>query len=288
MISLALHHPTANAPIAAISNTSWRSFIVVTGFAGVVHRSHHCTPSHGASLNMKQAQFSSPLLIVAVVFLGITFLPLFMNERILDAFVREDGIFENLTAVYLLVTSSLFAFGFFRFRKSSWLIRLSCAGLALLFFFGAGEEISWGDRYFDLDDHNLIRGINVQQELTVHNLKYFQGEESLLPISTSQLFTLFAFFFAVLIPLVCRLSGKIDRLVASRFPVMPLHLGLLVVVTYILQKSMLRLLPLFPGLYQHSSMPIPQGVHEIREHAYTFALQVSAMYYFLGESVAGG
>ena len=64
---------------------------------------------------------------------------------------------------------------------------------------------------------------------------------------------------------------------------MPLLFGLLVLLTYFLQKSMVRLLPMFPGLYQHPSMPIPQGVHEIREHAYTFALQVSAMYYFWRE-----
>jgi hypothetical protein len=64
--------------------------------------------------------------------------------------VREDGIFESLTVVYLLITSILFGLGFFRFWKSPWPMRLSCAGLALLFSFGAGEEISWGDRYFDL------------------------------------------------------------------------------------------------------------------------------------------
>ena len=229
---------------------------------------------------MKPSQPSALFLIVMVVFLGATFIPLFMHERVLDAFVREDGIYEDLTALYLLITSLLFALGVFHFWNSSWMMRLSCAGLALLFFFGAGEEISWGERFFDLKDHNLIRDINVQEELTIHNLKYFQGEDSILPVSVSQLFTLFAFIFAVFIPLACRLSSRIDNFVAPRFPIMPLFLGLLVVLTYILQKSMLRLLPMFPELYQHSSMPIPQGVHEVREHAYTFALQVSAMYYF--------
>ena len=78
---------------------------------------------------MKKSEFSSPLLIVAAVFLSITFLPLFMNERILDAFVREDGIFETLTALYLLVAALLFTFGFIRFRKSLWLMKLSCKTL---------------------------------------------------------------------------------------------------------------------------------------------------------------
>ncbi|MGB8983579.1 MAG: hypothetical protein WCC12_17050 [Anaerolineales bacterium] len=232
-------------------------------------------------MKMKQYRSHAVFLILATLFLGLIYLPLLANERILNLFAREDGIFENLTALYLLITSFLFAAVFFRFRKSSWLLRLSYAGLALLFFLGAGEEVSWGERVFDWDDHNYIKGINVQGELTIHNLKYFQGEEAILPVSPSQLFIVFAFVFAVIIPLVCKLSPRIEGFLASRFPVMPLHLGVLVVITYIFQKAMLRLLPLFPALYQHPSMPIPQGVHEIREHGYTFALLVSTVFYFL-------
>ena len=228
---------------------------------------------------MKQYQSHTAFLVIGTLFLGLTFLPLFASERILDAFGREDGVFENLTALYLFVTSLLFVAAFFLFRKASWMLRLSYAGLAMLFFLGAGEEISWGERIFDLDDHNFIRGVNVQGELTLHNLKYFQGEDSILPVSVSQLFILFLFGFAVLVPLVCSIFPKVDRFVSPRFPVLPLYPGILVVVTYIFQKLMLRVLPLFPALYQHPTMPIPQGVHEIREHGYTLALLVSVIVY---------
>jgi hypothetical protein len=220
------------------------------------------------------------------MFLSLTYLPLLANERTLDAFAREDGIFENLTAVYLFGISLSFAASLYFFRKAAWLLRLSYLGLALLFLLGAGEEISWGERIFDWDDHNYIRGINVQEEFNIHNLKYFQGEESILPVSVSQLFTAFAFVLAVIIPLASRFFPKIERFLATRFPVLPLPLGVLVVITYIFQKSMLRLLPLFPALYQHPSMPIPQGVHEIREHGYSFALLASAAFYFLSKKNA--
>ncbi|HSL41880.1 MAG TPA: hypothetical protein VK897_00510 [Anaerolineales bacterium] len=233
---------------------------------------------------MKQYISHVKFLIVALLFIALTFLPLFASADTLDAFAREDGIFENLTAFYLFLTSVVFAIAFFRFRKSSWLLRLSFAGLALLFFMGAGEEISWGERIFDWDDKNYIRGINVQGELTLHNLKYFQGEDSILPVSISQLFILFVFGFAVLIPVVCLLFPKIERLVAPHFPVLPWVPGLLVVVTYVFQKLMLRILPMFPALYQHPTMPIPQGVHEIREHGYTFAVLASAVLYVLAKS----
>ncbi len=232
---------------------------------------------------MKQYKSQVIFLIVATVFLGITFLPLFANERILDAFGREDGIFENLTALYLFITSILFGVAFFRFLGSSWLLRLSCAGLALIFFLGAGEEISWGERIFGWTEQNFIRERNVQGELTLHNLEYFQGDDSLLPVSISQLFVVFTFIFAVLLPLVCVLWPRVKSFIAPRFPVMPLYPGLLVVITYAFQKAMLRLLPMFPALYQHPSMPIPQGVHEIREHGYTFALLAGAIVYFSRE-----
>lgn len=229
-----------------------------------------------------QSQKSDLLfLVAAIIFLALTYLPLFAKENILDAFVREDGIFEDLTALYFFGTFILFAVALFHLRPISWLMKLSYAGLALLFLFGAGEEISWGERIFDWDDHNFIRGINVQEELTIHNLKYFQGEDAIIPISTSQIFTVFAFIIAVLIPLAGRPSPKLERFIASRFPVLPLKFGILVVATYIFQKAMVRLLPIFPMLYHHPSMPIPQGVHEIREHGYAFALFTSSLFYYL-------
>lgn len=219
-------------------------------------------------------------LVVATLFLALSYLPLLASESTIDAFAREDGVFENLTALYLFIASLVFVACFFRFRKSSWLLRLSYAGLALLFFVGAGEEISWGERIFNWNNPNYIKSNNVQGELTLHNLKYFQGEDAIIPISTSQLLLAFAFVFCVIIPLICRLSPKVERFLTPIFPVMPLDVGVLVVATYIFQKSMLRILPQFPALYQHTSMPIPQGVHEIREHGFTLALLVAATFYF--------
>ena len=232
---------------------------------------------------MKRYKSRAAFLIITIVFLGLTYLPLLASESTVDAFAREDGIFENLTAIYLLAASVVFVAVFIRFRKSSWLLKLSYLGLVLLFFVGAGEEISWGERVFKWNDHNYIRDMNVQGELTLHNLKYFQGEEAVIPLNTSQLLLAFAFVFTLIIPLVCRLFPKVERFLAPIFPVMPLDVGVLTVATYVFQKSMLRILPLFPGLYQHPSMPIPQGVHEIREHGFTFALLVSAIFYFLAK-----
>ena len=232
---------------------------------------------------MKPFKSYLPFLTAGMIFLALTFLPLFADEQTLDKFAREDGVFEDLTALYLFGTGVIFAAALYFFRSAPWLLRLCYLGLALLFFFGAGEEISWGERIFDWDDHNLIKGVNVQEELTIHNLKYFQGEESVLPVSVAQIFTVFVFLFAVIIPVACRLSPRLQQFLAPRFPILPWQFGSLVVLTYLLQKGMSNLLPMFPELYRHPTMPIPQGIHEIREHGYTFALLLSALFFFLGE-----
>lgn len=230
---------------------------------------------------MNQSQSRLIFIALAILFLGLTYLPLLGSERTIDIYVREDGVVEDLTALYLFATSVVFAIIFFRFKKVSWLMKLSLLGLALLFFVGAGEEISWGERIFHWDDHNYVRGMNVQGEFTLHNLKYFQGEDAVIPISTSQLLLAFSVVFTLVIPLVCRFVPIIGNFLVPIFPVMPLDLGLLSVVNYVFQKAVLRILPHFPALYHHPSMPIPQGVYEIREHGFTLGMLISAIAYFL-------
>lgn len=57
------------------------------------------------------------------------------------------------------------------FKKISLII---LALIALMSFWIAGEEISWGQRIFQIKTPEEISEINVQNEITVHNLKIFQ------------------------------------------------------------------------------------------------------------------
>jgi len=40
----------------------------------------------------------------------------------------------------------------------------------LFFFLCAGEEISWGQRLFDIETPQLLKEVNVQNEITLHNI----------------------------------------------------------------------------------------------------------------------
>lgn len=232
-------------------------------------------------------QFSPQFYFWVILFLGLTYTPLIMHEKILDAFVREDHIFETLTFVYFIVIGILFLYAFLRIRSKTnhnnlyWLSQLSLLGLALLFFVGAGEEISWGQRLFKIETPTAIKEINAQEELTIHNLNIFQGEEAIMPLDLSQLSTAFIFIFGLIIPLLCNISKKSRTFFSRIMPIMPLTIGYLFIVNYLFQKFIIRFLPNFSEFYLHTSMPIPVGIHEIREHGYAFLLMLSSAYYVI-------
>lgn len=221
------------------------------------------------------------------IFLIVAYIPIFMNEEIVDAFVREDEIYEVLTVIYLSIASIMFVVAFYRspiklhFKDPAWLKRLSFLGFAVLFFLTVGEEISWGQRIFGIETPNFIKGVNVQEEITLHNLNIFQGENAIIPLSAGQLSVAFALMFGFAIPVACLLFKPLKKFLNSKFPILPYQFGLLYPANYLVQKLILRILPHFPGFYHHTKMKIPHGVHEIREHNYALLLAVSIIFYVL-------
>ena len=97
---------------------------------------------------------------IAAAVLGID------DSEVLGALCREDGPFEYLTAILYLVTCGLFVItGLQRPRQPLWYW-----GYALLFFLIAGEEVSWGQRIFDVATPEGLNQVNVQGELNLHNV----------------------------------------------------------------------------------------------------------------------
>ncbi|MBT3234875.1 MAG: hypothetical protein HN353_02895 [Bdellovibrionales bacterium] len=86
-------------------------------------------------------------------------------------YVREDGFIEWLTVLALFLGSLLCLY-----RAST--IKLRRGGLFLLgllvlsgiYFFGAGEEISWGQRILGVKSSQFFMDYNSQGETNLHNL----------------------------------------------------------------------------------------------------------------------
>lgn len=87
------------------------------------------------------------------------------------SFVREDGPVEWLTVLALMLGAITCFVRCFKLKKQRSLIfLLALFGLGCLFIFGAGEEISWGQRIFGINSPHFFIEHNSQQELNVHNL----------------------------------------------------------------------------------------------------------------------
>lgn len=138
------------------------------------------------------------LLLVLVVGLYFSFKD---PNYFTNTYVPEDGLFENLTAVFLFFISIVMAWRITKFRKGkSWLWLLTHVGVMLIFFFGAGEEISWGQRIFGIESSEFFEEHNTQEEMNLHNLEI--GGVRLNTLIFSQLLSLCLVIYFFFIPLL--------------------------------------------------------------------------------------
>ena len=116
----------------------------------------------------KPIKMATQILLVLVPLAGLTF---FIEQELYRTLIREDGWIEYLTAMLLLITCLLLmakvvAIGNTRGRL--WLVANILLALGL--FFGFGEELSWGQRIFDVQSNDFFTEYNAQGETNLHNL----------------------------------------------------------------------------------------------------------------------
>ena len=117
------------------------------------------------------------LLLGGIVFLiCMNFLAVFNPEQFKNL-IKEDGIFENFqTVLYFLAAVFAFLTSVKLIIDKKRILSVFFILLAGGLFFIAGEEISWGQRIFNLETPTIIDNINRQNELTIHNIKYVQSK----------------------------------------------------------------------------------------------------------------
>ncbi|HEY0768742.1 MAG TPA: hypothetical protein VGD31_00225, partial [Sphingobacteriaceae bacterium] len=88
-----------------------------------------------------------------------------------NVYVIEDGFIEWLTVLPLLVIVVVAIRYLVKLSsKRNWLFSVTMAFLAILCFFVAGEEISWGQRIFQVESSSFFKQNNAQAETNLHNL----------------------------------------------------------------------------------------------------------------------
>ena len=123
-----------------------------------------------SSTPIPKAIITAVILFLVIVTYGLVLLH--QDEEAFLFWIREDGLVEWLTFVVLIVMSA------FSFIMSLTFSRSGADGRAkkvwlffgFLFFFGAMEEISWGQRIFGIESPEWFLKHNRQFETNLHNL----------------------------------------------------------------------------------------------------------------------
>lgn len=94
----------------------------------------------------------------------------------IDSYVVEDGAIEWLTVVALVFSAGLMLWRAKRLKEPeaeprTRLFFVTTIFAAVLFLFGAGEEISWGQRIFNVETPEWLEEKNRQDEMNLHNLE---------------------------------------------------------------------------------------------------------------------
>jgi hypothetical protein len=171
-----------------------------------------------------------------------------------ESFRGEDKLIENLGAIFFFLASMLF-FACFRLssRRGKDSVQLRPKRnkfylfLAVLFFIGCGEEISWGQRIFGWDSPKILHELNRQSETNFHNIRVFNDsryrkgkvlENESRPILSILLdvdtwFFTFWFSYCLILPLANRYSAQANGKFSQwGLPVPPLWMGILLCLNF--------------------------------------------------------
>lgn len=130
----------------------------------------------------------------------------------------EDGPLEWSTALCLFAAALVCFLRAGRLRKSARYVMITALG-GLVLFFGAGEEISWGQRIFGWASGEFWQANNAQAETNLHNLMV--GEVKVNRVLFGVILTLvFSFYFMVL-PWLYRKFDGVRRLFDGWFIPVP-------------------------------------------------------------------
>ena len=240
---------------------------------------------------MRQVNLVVAKYIIPFILIPLFYFPGYISKDFLKLATKEDGFYENLGALFFLLTAIAFFVlaarpKLYRFENKyrKYTERLYFLLFGLLFVFAFGEEISWGQRIFDYATPEAIKKVNAQGEFNLHNMKIFHhstsegikktGFPALLTMA--RLFYMVFLFYLLVIPIVYRFNSRFKKFVHTvRLPVPHVIFGALFVFNILFAKT-LRL------IYEESELGYAGvwGFVEVKETVFAlllFALSLSWM-----------
>lgn len=209
---------------------------------------------------------------------------IYCNDKRIISMGEEDHLLEYSTAFFLLIVSVMFFIIFLKTRNLFLLL------LSLVFFFGFGEEISWGQRIFNFHTPESISEINVQHEFNIHNLTTFDSMkgngakkiifERFLDINI--LYRIFSVIFLICIPLFFyHFKPHQVKNKNMRIPVAPVTIG----IFFFLSWCVFYILKYFI-LPQNKSIDYYRTSGEVFEFTSSYIYFMVALYFYRDKKAA--
>lgn len=216
-------------------------------------------------MNQTKQSFHPAFYAVMVLYFILAYSTLQWGEKWSATLYSEDHYFENVGAISLFAASAISLYVFMRALKTREITRIHrsklCvyAALAMLYFFGAGEELSWGQRILNIQVSPGLAQENNQQELNIHNLAIVEKNPYL---NADSIFTVFWMGFAVAIPFVSLVWKRFKLFAEKLTPIVYWGIGVLFLINYWLAKVVMLI---FRSAYHYQTVPFLQAVQEIKE-----------------------
>lgn len=223
------------------------------------------------------------LKIFVIVVIAVTALSYsvyyFFEPTVVADLGDEDNFFEWWTAISLFM-ASLFCFYLFIKTKNIFFILL-----ALVFFFGGGEEISWGQRIFGFKTPELMDEVNVQHEFSFHNIEIFNSSDRnghlkhgfarLLEVNF--LYRLFMMVYGIVLPFLVFHSKLIRKFTEKiKLPIPPIGIGIFFFINWMI----FRVLHVYILSSQHGLQYL-DSASEIFECVGAFILWIISIYFLV-------
>lgn len=122
----------------------------------------------------------------------------------------EDGVLESLTALFLFGTAGVALSRLLRAPNRKFAFRAMCVFVAIVFVFGGAEEISWGQRIFDIESSAFFTANNAQGETNLHNMVVGGTKVNLLLFGP--LLSFVVLFYLVIFPMLHRRYASVRRI----------------------------------------------------------------------------
>jgi hypothetical protein len=207
---------------------------------------------------------------MAVYFI-VSYVTLSFGEKAAAFLYPEDHFLENLQAICLFATAGISFYIFYRayqnrnIIKITWIKLLVYLGLALIYFFIAGEEISWGQRIFHIATPASWAAQNTQGETNLHNLAIFEKGK----IKMDNIFTVFWLGFTVAIPGGALLWDRFKQFADRLTPIVYWGFGILFLLNFVLAKVGNFL---YSSGYTYQAVPFAQAITQVKEGNYDWSL----------------